>query len=150
MANRLLTRNFILEQDNMPNEKDCLLDERTSILSADNTLDMEEYFNYLVVLNRLVNATDKRPNTGLLDLGFIPVIAPPSFFKDSLHKKILPILESKKIRYFNRPSVSFMRFNYTSSYHDVWVHKTEAAKFVTSKANKIHAITTREFLEAIL
>lgn len=138
----LVTSNFKTEIDEKPTfDSGFLLDERHLIYSKDNTLDIVQYLNYIDLVRGIAQRSKKE---GLLTLGFLPLIMPPSFFKDKLHRMIIPKL---KIQYFPVKSQSFLGTNYAADFPDIWVSKLDAAKIVGKQPV---AVTVRDVLGVTL
>jgi hypothetical protein len=118
-------------------------DARHFIFSINSTKDMAQYINYIEWCNKIASASKY---AGLLEIGFIPLIMPPSFFGDMIHVEVLPKLEGK-LKYYPMKARSFLGNYYQSDYPDIWVHRFDAAKFVSKKPQHIRV---KDLLEVLL
>jgi hypothetical protein len=137
----LVTNNFKEIIEDAVDFKGADFDVRHNMFSLNSSRDIIQYLNYLGMVKEIA-ATSKY--AGILELGFMPLIMPPSFFGDALHRAILPNL---KIDYYTLRARSLAGNNYVSDFPDIWVHKLDAAKLV-SKAP--YAITVKDVLEVVL
>ena len=139
------TDNFARVVDEFPSiDTGFLLDTRHYIYSKHNTFDVAQYLNYLNILRPYVHSSNY---TGMLELGFLPVVMPPSFFEDRLHKLVLPKLTEKGIPFYQRRPISFLGNSYTSDYPDIWVSKMDMAEILNQPP---HTILTKTVLEGLL
>ena len=109
------------------------LDARTGIFVRSPTYTIDSYIRYVDVLKRVILT----PNTGLLlytrnvlcllELGFIPLVMPPSFWGDAAHMMILKKLP-KELPYYTRQAFSLVTYGQIADYPDIWVSKMDVAR----------------------
>lgn len=104
-----------------------ILDTRNYIYVRNPTYTIESYLRYLNTVKPLAMMASFQDY--MLQLGYIPIVMPPSFWGDRLHNMILPHLPKELPRY-PRPATSFLNFKYHSDFPDIWVSKLDAAEFL--------------------
>lgn len=92
-------------------------DKRIGLYSLDNTFDKEMYLNYLDTMRTYLY----RLNMPLLGLGFLPVLAPPTFIGDSWHQYTMGLLTKCNIPFRIVRSID-------AHISDIWVHKFDCAE----------------------
>lgn len=116
-----------------------VLDTRHYVYVHNPEYTIEMYLNYLKFVYALYNKVQPSykgtPQAAvyMIQLGFLPVVFPPSFWEDRLHIKVVPKLRESGLPYYTRPASNVLNGNYTSSYPDIWVSKLDAAAFCHCK-----------------
>lgn len=92
------------------------IDTRIGLYSLNNTFDTQMYLNYLDTMHHYIHRLDMP----MLGLGFLPLLAPPSFIKDKWHQYTISLLSAHSIPY---------RVVRSNNVHisDIWVHKFDCA-----------------------
>jgi hypothetical protein len=136
-----VTNNFkeILEVSDIT---DSDFDLRHYMFSANSTKDIAQYINYVEYL-KVFAMESKR--TGLFELGFLPLIMPPSFLGDKIHREVLPKLQGR-LSYYPVPAMSLLNFYYHSDYPDIWIHRLDAAELVEKEP---YQVRVKDVLEAL-
>lgn len=128
--------------DKIPGDND-VLDTRNYLYARNPTYTLESYLGYLMSIKALAMSPPVKGVDYMLELGFIPLIMPPSFWGDRAHTMILPHIP-KSLPYFPRPAISFLNFRYHSDYPDIWVSKLDAAELCGCKPE---LVTVKEVLK---
>lgn len=120
-------------------QKGDYVDERNLIVVRDPSFSIDSYIAYLELIKEYAMNSI---NNQMLQLGFIPIVMPPSFMGEVVHLAILPYLP-KDLPTYPREAIGFRnpRFHYV--YPDIWVSKLDIAKLFGCK---IENVTVREVL----
>lgn len=135
----LVTHDFLTSLSKLPAdfnpETDAVFERRHFIYVRDPEYTIEMYLNYLKFVYALYNQYQPHykgtPQSAvyMLQLGFLPVVYPPSFWEDKLHIMVIPKLRESGLPYYARQASAVLVSNYVSSYPDLWVSKLDAAEF---------------------
>lgn len=101
------------------------IDLRYNMVSDNDTLDFEEYFNYVEMSKQFVRDAKTVKGGFLLDIGYIPVWMPPTFLQ-SYTKMVTKCFVG--IPYLAYKSVSFNNPKYEGDSEDIWVSKVTCAE----------------------
>lgn len=123
----VITDNFLSIIENADLRSTDMEDRRFCIYARNAVFDVEAYLGYLRYAEKFAMAA--RVSVPMLELGFIPIIMPPSFWGRQVHDIILPLLP-KELPYFFVKTTNFTNWAYDGGYDDVWVSKMDAAKLL--------------------
>lgn len=131
---------------------DCMVDDRMYIYSIGNTMDTEEYCNYyetfITKANKEVSvASAKGKFVTNLDLGYIPVYIPPTFFPLEATEEFIERLEEKKIAYKRMYPLRIRGDRAGSELTDVWCTRKEIARVLNTTIDNINVL---EFLKVVM
>lgn len=118
------------------------IDERNLIAVREPSYTIDSYLAYLdLIKGYAMNSM----NNQMLQLGFIPIVMPPSFMGEVVHQAILPYMP-KDLPTYPREAIGFRnpRFHYV--YPDIWVSKLDVAKILGCK---IEDVTVREVIRLV-
>ena len=116
-------------------EADAVMDTRHYVYVHNPEYTIQMYLNYLKFVYALYNKSQPtykgppQPAVYMLQLGYLPVVFPPSFWEDKLHVAVVPKLRESGLPYYARPASNVLNSNYSSAYPDLWVSKLDAAEF---------------------
>lgn len=122
-------------------DKDIKLDERLFIISVNNTYDEVQYLNYLNLLrnssNRMnISGSVVNNFTSLLDLGYVPVWIPPTFFDEDneLADRVLQSIKSKKLlNYIKERQLRLTGTQVSSRTSDIWLSRLDVRTLFKGK-----------------
>ena len=124
-----------------------LLDTRSQFMASSIEYTWDYYCFYLDAIKTLEDTRVLGRFQQYLDLGYLPICAPPLFFKDCLHKAVRTPLMKAGLEFFNLSPTSICCVSVPTEWQDIWLSKFEAAKIVKDKP--IHLITVRDVYEAL-
>lgn len=139
MARCVVTLDFKQILENEEVKSGDILDLRHEIWVRNPTFSLESYIAYLDIVKEYAMVCK---NDYMLQLGFIPLIMPPSFMGEIVHRDVLPRLPRELPRY-PREATSFINPRYRYTYPDIWVSKLDVAKLCGCK---IEDATVKEVL----
>lgn len=122
--------------------EDVKLDNRLFILSVNNTYDREEYLNYLNFIRTASNRSNISASvvnnfTTMLDLGYVPIWMPPTFFNEG-PDKVINALSSKGLTdYVREKPLRLTGTQVNSKPTDVWLSRLSVGKIFNGKMTGI-------------
>lgn len=138
-----LTDNFIrVLSETTPVPDLDILDSRHCIYARNCDYSLASYLGYLDISKKFAFRAGTRDSDYMLNLGFIPLVMPPSFWGDRAHDMILPKVQGI-LPCYPRPAMSFLHPHYRADLWDFWVSKMDAAELCQCNPDQV---TTKEVL----
>lgn len=125
-----------------------LVDDRHDIFCTNIEVTVDSYLEYLKSV-RIIEQESKVKGKYyyLLELGYMPVVMPPFYYKESMHEIIIPKLKENNIPMLTLPASSLTKPVYSNPTQDVWVSKMDVYQMLKCKPEEV---TVKKLLEAIL
>lgn len=90
------------------------------------------YFNYIRLLKEIfINDT----TIDMLNMGCVPIIAPPFFTGHTYFNRYGDIL--KKVPFYSRPPLTIYGFYYKSDKYDIWAHRLDLAPLLQCRPEEV-------------
>lgn len=114
---------------------DINIDKRFNLAVCNSTMDLEEYLNYYTIFMKEVENLIILDNpSGLfinqLDMGYIPVFAPPTYLSNELIGKFREAINKTGIKVLEKSSMRLDGTYINSDSKDLWCSRLEIAKLL--------------------
>lgn len=112
-----------------------LVDNRLRLVSFGTTLGVDTYLNYFDLLARFSNVESTRPELSgryisMLEMGYIPVVAAPSFMSEKMYNMFLPLLTNSKVDIREVKPYRIDGRSFDSAADDIWASRVGMAEFL--------------------
>lgn len=116
-------------------EEEYLVDTRLRLVSFDTKKNLDTYFKYYSLFSRLSDIESSRPeNIGryvaYLDMGYVPVIAPPSFMSEEVVSLLKPLLERSGVELKEFKAMRLSGTEYPTTKPDIWASRMSIAEYL--------------------
>ena len=130
------TNNFIAIDRDVSIERNTPMsyDDRNGIQCYNPTYDWDCYLNYVRLINE---RRDKWVNTGLVDLGMMPVLYAPSFMNDAIVDEMYRVVNNSGLKIFSTSAVPLLELSTRSQVRDLWAFKEDVARITGIPEKKV-------------
>lgn len=128
------------------NEDTFELDNRMHLVSFETTRTPKTYLNYFEFFSRISDRESSRPEIqgrymSMLDMGYIPIIAPPSFMSEEITSMFLPLLQRSGIDIREQRPMRIDGRGFDAKCNDIWGSRMDMAEFLGCSLTDVKPIT---------
>jgi hypothetical protein len=130
----------------LKSEEEFIIDNRLRLVSFDTTNDISTYVNYFDLFSRISDREASRPEmTGryvsMLDMGYVPIVASPSFLAEEMYTQFIDIIKASKIDYRELKPMRIDGRNFDAKADDIWGSRMDIAKYLNCSLPEVKPLT---------
>jgi hypothetical protein len=130
----------------LKSEEDFLVDNRLRLVSFETVSDITTYLNYFELFSRISDREVSRPEvTGryvaMLDMGYVPIVAAPSFMSEEMYNQFLPVIKMSAIDHRELKPMRIDGRGFDAKADDIWGSRIDMAEYLKCSLSEVKPLT---------